>query len=311
MKHTYFFIFLFLFFSIISLPTSSYSVDEQVFSYQLFYAWDLRNRETFIQVTSVDSSDIDIHFQIFDSTNLCNELDFYDTLSTGDGTTHIYNMSNITTNNGDPSGVVLPSNSFGFVAITVVNATTGLSVNNPTLFGNLRIVDNSGFEYRSNSIPFPTSDDPFNANFLFGFKELTPTSFSDLMIFGVTDVGPGKFGVSAGSNIGDIFDLSIYNNEEVVFSCANVVLKCTEANTAFGINTRIPNEYNPGNGLCLGNGLSEGFVKFTFDPEFFDDFATSEGIDTRARFIFGFKGINNNGNRGSMEVINAIPGPVF
>ena len=44
---------------------------------------------------------------------------FFDVYTPND--THVYNMREILTNDGNPSGVVLPENAYGFVAVTQVN----------------------------------------------------------------------------------------------------------------------------------------------------------------------------------------------
>ena len=65
--------------------------------------FDLRNRESFVQVTNVDGENQNLHIQIFNVADNCNENNFFD-LYTGNDT-HIYNMRNILTNDGNPSGV--------------------------------------------------------------------------------------------------------------------------------------------------------------------------------------------------------------
>ena len=82
----------------------------------LFGFFDLRDRETFIQITNTDgASSHTVHIQIFNVADNCNENDFFDVYTPND--THIYNLRDITTNDGNDSGVVLPSDSYGiFVA---------------------------------------------------------------------------------------------------------------------------------------------------------------------------------------------------
>ena len=74
------------------------------------YFFDLRDRETYIQLTNVLANDITVHIQIFDVNNDCIENNFFDTYTGND--THVYNLRNILTNNGNPSGVVLPDNAY-------------------------------------------------------------------------------------------------------------------------------------------------------------------------------------------------------
>jgi len=87
---------------------------------KLLAFFDLRDRETFIQITNTgvdlrtDSDDDDeddrsgdnitLHIQIFNVDDNCNENNFFDVYTPAD--THIYNMRDILTNDGTPSGVV-------------------------------------------------------------------------------------------------------------------------------------------------------------------------------------------------------------
>ncbi|MCH6574106.1 MAG: putative sulfate/molybdate transporter, partial [Bacteroidetes bacterium] len=84
-------------------------------SLALFYVFDLRDRETFLQFTYQDDFELGLplraHVQIFDVSNNCNENNFFDTFTPND--THIYNMRDIQTNDGNPSGVVLPDDAYG------------------------------------------------------------------------------------------------------------------------------------------------------------------------------------------------------
>jgi len=63
--------------------------------------FDLRDRETFIQVTNIDedSTGHNIHIQIFNVANNCNENNFFDFYTPND--THVYNLRDITTNDGN------------------------------------------------------------------------------------------------------------------------------------------------------------------------------------------------------------------
>jgi len=74
--------------------------------FQLVGFFDLRERETFVQLTNteVGPADRNIHIQIFNVGNDCNENNFFDAFTPND--THVYNLRNITTNDGNPSGVV-------------------------------------------------------------------------------------------------------------------------------------------------------------------------------------------------------------
>ena len=135
------------------------SLPEVEESLSVFYVFDLRERETFIQFTyegvlpvgDDDDSLIGLpgraHVQIFDVSNNCNENNFFDVYTAND--THVYNMRNILTNDGNPSGVVLPENAYGIVVISYTTIN-GEIFEGQSAFGNLRIIDNNGYEYRTN-----------------------------------------------------------------------------------------------------------------------------------------------------------------
>jgi len=92
----------------LNVPTTD-NADEVLLGF-----FDLRDRETFIQVTNVDTDEEHtVHIQIFNVANNCNENDFFDFYTAGD--THVYNMRDIQTNDGNPSGVVLPAGAYGVV----------------------------------------------------------------------------------------------------------------------------------------------------------------------------------------------------
>ena len=103
--------------------------------------FDLRERETYIQITNsnTDPTGNNIHIQIFNVANLCNENNFFDFYTPND--THVYNLRDIVTNNGAPSGIVLPSDAYGIVVVTFIDGEG---------IGNLRIEDANGYEYRTN-----------------------------------------------------------------------------------------------------------------------------------------------------------------
>jgi len=109
--------------------------------------FDLRDRETFMQVTNVDSDPAGqvFHIQLFDVGNNCNENNFFDAYTPND--THVYNLRDIQTNDGNPSGVILPDDAYGIFFANVVDNFV-----DPILIGNLRILDDNGYEYRTNLV---------------------------------------------------------------------------------------------------------------------------------------------------------------
>ena len=150
-------------------------------SYQLYYYWDLRDRDSYVQVSynkfqAFTSSpppavNLDLHIQIFVTNSFCNEFDFFDEYTPED--THIYNLRNIQTNDGNPSGIVLSDNTFGFVVVTVMDASGEADDSQPFLAGNFRIVDNDGYEYRSVAASYPVIDTTTSVNdFLINYRTI-------------------------------------------------------------------------------------------------------------------------------------------
>ena len=135
--------------------TDSHSIGDR----PLLAYFDLRNRESFVQITNVDDEVVTLHIQIFNVDQDCNENNFFDNYTVND--THVYNMRDILTNDGDPSGVVLPENAYGLVALIPFGS-------NGELIGNFRIIDEIGYEYRTNlqSPAFSSSTSGSSASFL-------------------------------------------------------------------------------------------------------------------------------------------------
>ncbi len=85
----------------------------EVFQMASFY--DLRDRDSFVQITNVFTAPVRVHVQVFNVADDCNENNFFDNLTGND--THVYNLSDIQTNDGNPSGFVLPDDAYGVVVI--------------------------------------------------------------------------------------------------------------------------------------------------------------------------------------------------
>jgi len=296
----------------------------------LFYFFDLRERETFIQLTFADTTDIRsdgaiAHVQIFDVSNNCNENNFFDNYTIND--THVYNMRDIQTNDSNPSGVVLPDGAYGIVAVTMFRTFGGNIETGASPIGNMRIIDNNGYEYRTNAqaAQLPSEFSPGTNPeifYSFNFNQQGGVSLSDI-------VGMNLFSVS-GSTLGQEwiaepvqgifspFDIDIVDNNETIFSCRDVIFSCVNeehplleellsiaesANVAsfeYGINNAIPHSKG-GELLCPGNVISEGTA--ILRPE---AFPTSKAFidvvpDGSGPLFFGYVGLNNGNGRGSMD----------
>lgn len=296
----------------------------------LVFFFDLRDRETFIQITNTNfdpgnTDDIGVdqrlHIQIFNVSTNCIENNFFDVYTPND--THIYNLRDIQTNDGNPSGVVLPDGSYGFVFAVAVNAD-GTSNGSADLFiGNLRMIDDNGYEYRTNSVIEPSNSfqDVHNRGY-FNFNTVGGVTLSDVIgvVYDDIDSGPNSGSVEV-SEITENFamvNVDVFDNAENIFSCRNVIYSCVNedsprleellevatensagsasvARSEYGINNAVPHSKG-GELLCPGNTISEGFVSFellnlTEVPEnTIDDFVV-------------FIGLNNGNGRGSLDTL--------
>jgi len=286
----------------------------------LYAFFDLRNRESFIQLTNVMAEDVVVHVQIFNVDDNCNENNFFDSFTPND--THVYNMRDILTNNGNPSGVELPENAYGIVAILAINLNNGGVDFSADLIGNIRVLDDSGYEYRTNIAGRDTlariegPPNLFFPNYTFNFnKELGITS-SDIIGITLNDsvANCPKGNVCAADPISAFiaFDVDILNKNENVFSCRNVIFACIDednprqeellenaevasvARFEYGINNAIPHSKG-GELLCPGNNIDEGFVTLQTAKQ-----PTSMQPRTFLYFV-GYVGLNNGNGRGSMD----------
>jgi len=287
----------------------------------LFYFFDLRERETFIQLTYPDTFSTGLnavaHVQIFDVSNNCNENDFFDTYTPID--THVYNMRDIKTNDGNDSGVMLSDGAYGIVAVAMFAVDgTGAPAGSGFPFGNQRIIDNNGYEYRTNAqgiferlagSPIPQLFNTFN------FNQEAGITFSDVVGITVERVNdpelPVLWDASNPLTAYNTFDVDILDNNETVFSCRDVIFSCVDqdnprleellefagtANVAsfeYGINNAIPHTKG-GELLCPGNNISEGFA--ILRPEL-QPIASGSGLPS----FLGYIGLNNGNGRGSMD----------
>ena len=293
--------------------------------------YDLRERESYIQLTNTDSGavfpdGITVHVQIFDVGNNCNENNFFDVYTALD--THVYNMRDIQTNNGNPSGVELPENSYGIVVISLLGPEGFIiGLEEPEfnfLIGNFRIIDNLGYEYRTNSTginllgPFIGGFGPeFEQAYSFNFNTKSGTSLSDVFGISVGNIGSNEESEVDVSNPIENFtliDVDIFNEDEIPFSCRNIIFACitpespryqellesvaenadgsaSVANFEYGINEATPNSKG-GELLCPSNNISDGFARLTVLSH-----ATSGDVE----YFVGFVGLNSGNGRGSMD----------
>jgi hypothetical protein len=224
--------------------------------------------------------------------------------------THVYNMSDMKTNNGNPSGVDLPDDAYGFVVISIVEGVSAPIVaieDGEFVMGNFRIIDNSGYEYRTNMAGYNTSE-PFcfglGSTLTFDFNQFGGANLSDVVGIALQQAGPGcnepfepdpcegPFTEVTAANILDVnitFDVDIIDNNENEFSCRDVMFACVNedsiryeellefasgsgapvnvAGFEYGINEAFP--HSKGSPLlCPSNNIPEGSVRLTVEDLF-------------------------------------------
>lgn len=291
---------------------------------QLFYFWDLRDRASYFQVTNTTTLPITVHIQIFNSNDNCSEFDFDDTFTGND--THLYNLSALDSNDGTLTGPpVFTNKDFGMVVVTEIDAASGDETLNFDLIGNFRIVDNGGYEYRTNApglgaLQLPEIENIITtANEFVNFNNVRADNASDVVGIvvahqpGTGTVSPVSGTVLAGSAIFAVFTPTIYNAAEKPNSCSLVAFVCGDPSIAssfgtdvtagfdLGVNAKLPNSKG-GDNIC---NTTDGVGFLAFDNSIF---GIPLGNIAPADTFVGLIGLNN-GKSGSMDSFWALPFP--
>jgi len=248
------FVFSFVFLSAVQgFSGSSFdAVNTDTSDQTLFGFFDLRERETFIQVTNVDTSPAGniVHIQIYDVSNNCNENNFFDLYTPND--THIYNLRDIKTNDGNDSGVVLPDGAYGvFVAYGADNPQQ-------ELIGNLRILDNHGYEYRNNlqGTDRNRGNSTFEEFATFNFSPKGGVTLSDVVLIAIEEKDSTQDADLA--NILDRWvtvDVNIFDINENAFSCRKVIMACINQDSPL-YETLLEEAANNTSGGCSGGNCA-------------------------------------------------------
>jgi hypothetical protein len=334
------------FFNILVAQNFSAIADTDDPECQLYFPYDKRNRDSFIQVTNVFNFPVFIHVEVFnDNTEDCNENSFWDTLTGFD--TNVYDLDDPFVQ-ADPDG-------FGFVVVTVVTgigSTTALCGENgedvEALIGNYRIIDDAGFEYRGNAagFEFPDSFDEVTDTYTFNFNDVEGTDQSD--VFGIAVDGAGTGDVDAGGAIAAIFAGNIFtfdnfftydsilefDGNEIPFNCDALAFICGDPNDIlfdvlqiigidipsnriafeFGINPALPSVTAEEN-ICdapLGTGFMIMPLTLIVSGalggiEDIEDAPEFDFEDLPQAFFVGFTGLNDGDGTGSMDTWWARP----
>jgi len=299
----------------------------------LIGVFDLRDRESFIQVTNSDDDAVTVHVQIFNVAQRCGENNFFDDYTGND--THVYNIRDIVTNDGNDPGFILPDDSYGFVVVQFRDFTTPGDDFNSEGIGNMRIKDANGYEYRTNlqalgnDIVFGEGDDDdFN---WFNFNQEEGVVFSD--IFGTvvsniahdSDDDDDDGGVERweeGAKLTPItesyvaFNTEILNLNEVLFSCTDLVFACTDGDDPLipelldDIADSTDSDLGVISAVSMEFGINEAIPSSKGAPLVCPNNTTSAGTvffteerhegDNEYIFVM-FVGLNNGDGRGSFD----------
>ena len=276
--------------------TDTFSTTSSERHNQLSAYYDLRARQTHIQITNVGLNSVNIHVQIFQHDSNCDELNFFDELTPND--TVVYNLDNLIKNDGSEAPISLQEDSYGYVVITdsAFNGFGGVS----GIVGNFRIIDETGYEYRSNMVTTPRSSpagdiDITTGNLIANFNTIDGSNWADVV--GYAYEGEQGFGSSV-TNIdeGFSFDIFVFDMDEEPLSCDRRNFACGNVMN-YGINEDYPNSRDQAL-LCPGGGLANpqgGFVSFENGANL--DITNNDGSDV----FVGFIGLNNANGTGSLD----------
>jgi len=295
------------------IDLGDFGINTDVADSELVGYWDLRDRESFFQLTNIGGASISVHVTLFDYsspgvTDRCVEFNFFDTYSGND--THIYNIRNLTRNNGVALAAPILTDGHGQIVITTGGPSASCGTSD-VIIGQSRIIDLLGnYEYRTNALGISTTSDNDDGAVYFAFN------FNEINGIGTTsaDIIPLKMRIENISGACTVSPLihplrrAVIDLGENIVSCPTTFVGCKKTGqveggvgqfpdgvlTNLGINQRIPNS-REGNILCQGTNAS-GWVVLRSVEAFGLD---SDGCDRS--FCGGFVGLNNNDGTGSMD----------
>lgn len=271
---------------------------------QISAYYDQRQRKTYLQISNISPNNIRIHIQIFQHDKACDELDFFDELTPND--TVVYDLENIVRNNDSAVPVNLGDDSYGYVVVSDTTLDDGNNSNNiSSLIGNFRIVDEAGYEYRTNMPSanpfFQTTELENRSNFIAAFNTIIDAKFADVVgyAFESGDVGMRTATVT---NIEEGFSFDIFQ-----LDLSEEPLSCDRRNFACGnvMNYGINEDYQNSKGgplLCPGGGLADpdgGYINFRNGANL--DFDGNNPDVGESDVFVNFIGLNNGDGTGSMD----------
>lgn len=273
---------------------------------RLVYYFDTRSRKSYIQLANLSASPVSVHVQVWtvNSTIVsCEEIDFFDDYSGFD--VHTYDMSAIEANDAPPFALSLEPNAYGFVVISLSSGPSN------SLSGSMRIIDDSGHEYRANAAaPESTSTDS-SAEGIINFSNANGNSSSELIGFTYVEITPDTVYASPGvrSIFGNVSTDSILIHDEIenLISCSPSEFNCSDGNSNIAIDVSLPNTKGDPNRVCLSSIITatndSGYLRMPFEDFICSDPFAGEPDGTcmfNAHFT-GFVGLTNGTSSGTFE----------
>ncbi len=306
---------------------------------QLYFPYDKRERLSLVQITNICPFPVVIHVQVFDDgSEDCEENSFWDTLTGKD--TNVYDLDDpLVQSNPDGFGFIVTSE------VTGVGSTVLFEID--CLIGNFRIIDDAGFEYRSNSAAiFREGVETTTDVYTFNFNDVENADQSD--VFGIAVDGAGTGNVDAGGAIAAIFAGNIFtaddfftydsilefNDAEVPFDCDALAFQCGDPNETLFDTLQILGLDIPSNRIAFEFGINPALPSATAEENICDaPFGTGfivmpltlivSGLFTQGDiniavpvdfpllgpqgFFVGYTGLNDGDGTGSMDVWWAKP----
>ena len=258
------------------------------------------------------------------------ELNFEDELTRND--TVIYDMDNLIRNDGSQVAVNLDNDSYGYVAISAYDCDDrGNEDGFQVLLGNVRIVDDAGYEYRMNLITDDNNDGSpriqiggnnpptIDTHLIVPFNTVDGATYADVVGFvldddrslnGLIDGDDGDVEVEDlvyNEEVGVTFSVFQFDENEEPISCDQKTIGCGPGITMnYGINEDYVNSRG-GPLLCEGASLNPGQTNGYISLE---DVSFLSPLDVGDTDPIGFEfvcivGLNNGDGTGSMDECRA------
>jgi len=269
-------------------------------AHRLVFFWDTVDRQSIIQVTNTTDDFIQIHVQVWNASNECEEVNFFEILTPND--TVIYDVENLP---GNPN----LSDSDGFITVT--------DNDGDHIIGMFRVIDSSGYEYRTNAAD---TESGFEQNFgdtaldnALNFNSVNGNSLSDVV--GATYAVLEDDTTYASPALGSLFGAPgitnfIFDEFENGNSCSEVIFACADGFFNYGIDNSIPSSQGFDR-ICNTSKLNEEsnagwlylpFIGHVSVPGSFVQCNIDGGLFCDEPVYFaGFIGLNNGDGTGSMD----------